>query len=113
MKKTKKYYKVSATIVGNDIETVDDPLMGPKHFYSPIIQFVDSNGESRQMVSGENNPDRPLYSDGAKITLLVDPADSSRFLIHDFVNGYLIPIIWIVIGLSVVVVPYLFPNEFR
>jgi hypothetical protein len=113
MRKTKNYFKTSATIVGNDIETVDDPLMGPKHFFSPIIEFMDSSGERRQLISGENNPDRPLYTAGDKITVLINPADSTKFLIHDYVNGYVIPIIWIVIGLSVVIVPYLFPQSFR
>lgn len=113
MKKVRNYYKVSATIVGNDIKTVDDPLMGPKYFYAPIVEFTDSNGERKQMICGEDNPGRPLYKDGAKITLLVDPSDSSRFLVQDFVNGYIIPFIWIIIGISIVAIPYLFPETFR
>lgn len=113
MKKVKNYYKVPATIIGNDVETVDDPLMGPKYFYSPIVEFTDSDGQIKQMICGENNPDRPLYKAGAQITVMVDPANSSRFLVHDFVNGYLIPFIWIAIGLSVVAIPYLFPDSFK
>ncbi|TDH19839.1 hypothetical protein EXU57_22570 [Segetibacter sp. 3557_3] len=113
VRKVKNYYKVAATIVGNDIKTVEDPLMGPKYFYAPIVEFTDKSGELKQMICGEDNPGRPIYKDGAKLTLLVHPDDASRFLVHDFVNGYLIPVIWIIIGVSIVLIPYIFPETFK
>lgn len=113
MRKVKNYYRVSATIVGNDIKTVEDPLMGPKYFYAPIVEFTDKDGQQKQMICGEDNPGRPIYKDGAKLTLLVNPTDPSRFLVHDFVNGYLIPIIWMIIGIAIILIPYLFPDTFK
>ncbi len=113
VRKARNYYKTQAVIVGNDMKTVDDALMGPKYFYAAIVEFTDNKGERKQMVCGEDNPGRPLYKDGAKLTLLVHPTDPSRFLVRDFINGYLIPFIWIAIGIAIVVIPYAFPETFR
>ena len=113
MRKVRNYYRVSATIVGNDIKTVEDPLMGPKYFYAPIVAFIDKDGQRKEMICGEDNPGRPIYKDGSKLTLLVHPDDPSRFLVHDFVNGYLIPFIWIAIGIAIVLIPYLYPETFK
>lgn len=112
-KQVKNYYKVSATIVGNDMKTVKGGITGDQYYYSPIIEFIDKNGNIQQLISGEDNPDRPLYSEGKKLTILVNPEDSSRFLVHDFVNGYLIPVIWILIGITIVIVPMIFPETFN
>ena len=111
-KKVKNYYKVSATIIGNDVKTVKGGMAGDQHYYSPIIEFTDREGNLQQLISGEDNPDRPLYTQGKTLTILVNPTDSSRFLIYDFVNGYLIPIIWLLIGIAVVAIPMMFPETF-
>lgn len=113
IKKTKRYYKVVATVIGNDVKTVDGALIGPQYFYASVVTFTDNKGIQQQMICGEENQGRPIYKEGELITLLVDPANSGRFLVYDFVNGYLIPFIWIAIGISVVAVPYLFPDSFR
>src|ERR1043165_1476287 len=104
-KKVKAYYKVRATVVGTDVKEVDDTLMGKKYFYAPIIEFVDRYKRPQQMIAGEDNPDRPLYKIGNEITILVHPDDSSRFIMYDFISGYLIPIIWILIGIAIPLIP--------
>jgi hypothetical protein len=112
-KKVKNYYKVSATIVDNNIKTVEDTLMGNQYYYAAIVEFRDKDGNVKQLISGEENPGRPLYSIGAKLTILVHPEDSNRFLMYDFVEGYLIPVIWIVIGVSIAAIPLIFPETFK
>jgi hypothetical protein len=111
--KVKNYYKVSATIVGNDIKTVEDTLMGSQYYYAAIVEFTDKDGNIKQLISGEENPGRPLYSTGTKLTILVHPDNSSRFLMFDFVEGYLIPIIWIAIGIAIIMIPLIFPETFN
>ena len=87
-------------------------MAGDQHYYSPVIEFTDKNGDIQQLISGEDNVDRPLYREGKTITILVNPNDSTRFLVYDFVNGYLIPIIWILIGIAVIIIPMIFPETF-
>lgn len=111
--KVKKYYKIKGTIVGQNIKEVDDALMGKKYYYAPVVAFKDKYNRPQEMICGEDNPDRPLYKEGAIITLLVHPDDSSRFLMYDFVSGILIPIIWIIIGITIPLIPILFPETFK
>jgi hypothetical protein len=111
-KKVKTYYKVKGIIVGHDVKEVDDQLMGKKYFYSPIVDFTDKYNREQRMICGEDNPDRPLYKVGANITLLVHPDDSSRFLMYDFISGILIPIIWIIIGIAIPLIPIIWPETF-
>ncbi len=102
-----------AVVVGTDIKTVEDALMGDKYFYAAIVEYTDKDGNVHQMISGEDNPGRPLYQNGAKFNLLVHPADPTKFLVNDYVGGYIIPIIWIVIGLAIVIIPYVYPDTFK
>ena len=111
-KKVKQFYKVTATVTGNDVKEVDDQLMGKKYFYAPIVDFTDKYNRPQQMICGEDNPDRPLYKAGQSITLLVHPDDSSRFIMYDYVSGYIIPIIWIIIGIAIPLIPILWPETF-
>jgi hypothetical protein len=111
--KVKNYYKVAATIVGNDVKTVEDTLMGNQYYYAAIVEFTDKDGNVKQLISAEENPGRPLYNQGAKLTVLVHPADSNRFLMYDFVDGYFIPLIWIVIGISIALIPIIFSETFK
>ena len=111
-KKVKKYYKVPGVVVGTDIKTVEDAMMGDKLFYAAIFQYNDKAGTQHQMISGEDNPDRPLYQTGAKVSLLVHPDDPTKFLVNDYVGGYVIPIIWIIIGLAIVIIPLMYPETF-
>jgi len=111
--KVKLYYKVPAQVVGTDIKTVGDALMGDKYFYAAIFQYTDKNGQVHQMISGEDNPSRPLYQQGAKLSLLVHPNDPTKFLVNDYVGGYLIPVIWIIIGLAIVIIPAMYPETFK
>jgi hypothetical protein len=111
-KKVKQYYKVKATIIGHDVKEVDDALMGKKYFYAPVIEFVDKYKRSQEMISGEDNPDRPLYKVGDVITILVHPDDSSRFIMYDFISGYLIPIIWLIVGIAIPLIPIIWPEVF-
>ena len=111
--KVKKYYKVQGKIVGTDIKEVDDALMGKKYYYAPVIGFIDKYNRAQEMISSDDNPDRPLYKEGSKITLLVHPDDSSRFVTYDFISGILIPIIWILIGIAIPLIPILFPETFK
>ena len=112
-KKVKKYYKVPAVVVGTDIKTVEDALMGDKYFYAAIVEYVDNTGELHQMISGEDNPSRPLYQKGDKLSLLVHPDDPSKFLVNDYIGGYIIPIIWLLIGLAIVIIPLMYPDTFK
>ncbi|WP_207492178.1 DUF3592 domain-containing protein [Aridibaculum aurantiacum] len=112
-RRVKNYYKVTGTIVGNEVKTVDDALMGKKYFYSPIVSFTDMHGHPQQLICGADNADRPLYKPGASIKLLVHPDDSTRFIMYDFVEGILIPIIWIIIGTAIPIIPMLFPETFK
>lgn len=112
-KKVKKYYKVPAVVVGTDIKSVADEMMGDKYFYAAIVEYTDKNGEAHQMISGEDNPSRPLYKNGDKLSLLVHPDDPSKFLADDFVGGYIIPIIWLLIGMAIVIIPLMYPDTFR
>lgn len=111
--KIKTYYKVTGTIVGIDVKEVDDALMGKKYYYAPIIEFTDKYNRRQHMISGEENPDRPLYKEGGSISLLVHPDDSSRFITYDFVGGILIPVIWIIIGIAIPLIPIVFPETFK
>jgi hypothetical protein len=111
-KKVKAYYKVKAVVTGIDVKEVDDTLMGAKYFYAPIIEFTDKYHRPQQMISGEDNPDRPLYKVGAELTILVHPDDSSRFIMYDFISGYLIPIIWLLIGTAIPLIPMIWPEVF-
>lgn len=112
-KKVQKYYKIPAVVVGTDIKTVEDALMGDKYFYAAIVEYTDKNGGLHQMISGEDNPSRPLYQKGDKLSLLVHPDDPSKFLVNDYVGGYIIPIIWLVIGLAIVIIPLMYPDTFK
>ena len=103
--KVNKYYKVPAVVVGTDIKTVEDALMGDKYFYAAIVEYTDKHGNKHQMISGEDNPSRPLYQEGATMKLLVHPNDPTKFLVNDYVGGYIIPIIWIIVGLAIVIIP--------
>ncbi len=111
--KVRKYYKVPAVVVGNDIKTVHDEMMGDKYFYAAIVEYADKQGNIHQMISGEDNPSRPLYKPGDKMQLLVHPTDPTKFLVSDFVGGYLIPLIWIIIGVAVVAIPLMYPDTFK
>lgn len=112
-KKVKKYYKVPAVVVGIDIKTVADEMMGDKYFYAAIVEYTDKHGEPHQMISGEDNPSRPLYQKGDKLSLLVNPDDPTKFLVDDYVGGYIIPIIWLLIGIAIVAIPLMYPDTFR
>ena len=112
-KKSKNYYKAHAVVTGIDIKTTEDELMGKKYFYAAIMEFTDKHGVRQQLISGEDNPGRPLYKVGAKLTLLVHPDDPSKFLPYDFVSGYLIPVIWIIIGVAIVAIPLIWPEVFK
>ncbi|MCY7421364.1 MAG: DUF3592 domain-containing protein [Chitinophagaceae bacterium] len=112
-KKVKKYYKVPAVVVGTDIKTVEDAMMGDKYFYAAIVEYTDKNGQQHQMISGEDNPSRPLYKKGDKLSLLVHPNDPTKFLVNDYVGGYIIPIIWVLIGLAIVIIPAMYPDTFK
>ena len=112
-KKVQKYYQVPAVVVGTDIKTVEDALMGDKYFYAAIVEYTDKNGEIHQMISGEDNPSRPLYQKGNKLSLLVHPDDPSKFLVNDYIGGYIIPIIWLLIGLAIVIIPAMYPDTFK
>jgi uncharacterized membrane protein len=111
-KKVKKYYKVPAVVVGTDIKTVEDAMMGDKYFYAAIVEYTDKEGRQHQMISGEDNPSRPLYQQGAKLSLLVHPDDPTKFLVNDYVGGYIIPVIWIIIGIVIVAIPLMYPETF-
>ncbi len=111
--KVKKYYKVPAVVVGTDIKTVEDALMGDKYFYAAIVEYTDKNGNVHKMVSGEDNPGRPLYQPGAKLPLLIHPDDPTKFLVNDYVGGYIIPFIWIIIGIAIIAIPLLYPDTFK
>ena len=111
--KAKKYYKVKGKVVALDKKTVDDAMMGPKYYFAPIIAFTDKYGQQQEIISGEDSPDRPLYTPGTNVTLLVNPDDSSRFIMYSFVEGYLIPVIWIIIGIAIIAIPLIFPKTFE
>ena len=111
--KVRKYYPVVGTVIGNDIKTVEDALMGDKYFYAAIVEFTDRNGKTHHYISGEDNPGRPIYKEGSNLNLLVHPEDASKFLVSDIVGGYIIPIIWIIIGIAVPLIPILFPDTFK
>ncbi|MDB5192699.1 MAG: hypothetical protein JWQ96_2262 [Segetibacter sp.] len=111
-KKIKKYYKVKATIVGLDQKKVDDAMMGPKYYFAPILAFTDKYGQQQEIISGEDNPDRPLYKTGTDVTILVNPNDSSRFIMYSVVEGYVIPILWILVAFAIIAIPLIFPKTF-
>jgi hypothetical protein len=111
--KVKKYYPVVGTVVGNDIKTVEDALMGDKYFYAAIVEFTDNMGATHHFISGEDNPGRPIYKEGSSLNLLVHPNDPSKFMVQDIVGGYIIPIIWIIIGIAIPLIPILYPETFR
>lgn len=111
--KSKKYYRATGIITGNEKRKVEDALMGDKFFYAAVVEFTDKEGIVQKMVFGEDNAGRPMYKPGDKVSLLVHPDDSSKFLEHDFINGYLIPVIWIIIGLAVILIPTLYPETFK
>lgn len=111
--KVNRYYKVRGTVVGQHVKTTEDPIMGKKYFYAPVVAFTDKYLRPQEMICGEDNPDRPLYKVDSTITLLVHPEDSSRFIMYDFVSGILIPIIWILIGIAIPLIPILFPETFK
>ena len=111
--KVRRYYKVQAEVTGNSRKEVEDALMGTKYFYAAIVSFIDKYKRQQEMICSEDNPDRPLYKEGTKITLLVHPDDSSRFVMYDFVNGYLIPILWIIIGTAIPLIPIMYPEVFE
>ncbi len=111
--KVKKYYKAPGVVVGTDIKTVEDALMGDKYFYAAIVEYTDKNGQVHQMISGEDNPSRPLYQPGDKMKLLVHPTDPTKFLADDYVGGYIIPFIWITIGVAIIAIPLMYPDTFK
>ena len=100
-------------MIGTDIKTVEDAMMGDKYFYAAIVEYADKNGQEHQMISGEDNPSRPLYKKGDKLSLLVHPDDATKFLVNDYVGGYIIPIIWLLIGLAIVIIPAMYPDTFK
>jgi hypothetical protein len=97
--KKKHYYKVKATVVGNEVATSVDEMSGAtsEYFYA-IFEFTDKKGVKQTFVSGEDSPDRPAYKEGDKVVLLVHPADPSKFLEYDFADVYGIPLVGVAVG---------------
>jgi hypothetical protein len=106
-RKHRTYYKVKATVTGNEKQTVEDPLTGEKYYYYPILRFTDKAGTLHEVISTEDNADRPAYSIGQQLTVLVHPADARRVILINWVDVYALPILWLAVGLFLWLVPFL------
>jgi|GEM_PF-4894701 len=111
--KTKKYYPVKGLVIDNEAKRTiaENATMHSTTYYSPVIQFIDKAGNKQTFVASQDNQERPLYAVGATVKLLVNEEDPSRFIFHDIVDGYIIPIVWIVIGIAVALVGMFYVNQ--
>ena len=102
--KTKTYYRVVGLVIDNKVEEIAAEMPGVYNtYYYPVIEFTDKQGIEQTYTSSLDNPDRPLYKTGDTVKLLVNHEDASRFIFHDVIDGYVIPILWVVIGIAVAV----------
>ncbi len=78
---------------------------GYRHYY-PIVEFIDKDGNKLQLQSDNYNPDRPMYEEGAKVSLLVNPNDNNRFLFDEKADRLIVPLVWIGIGIVGILFSY-------
>lgn len=101
--KTKKYYRVKGIVISNELNRTiaENATIQSQVYYSPVIKFTDNTGTEQIFTAAEDNPERPLYKPGKEVVLLVNKNDPSRFIFYDVVDGYIIPIIWILFGIAI------------
>jgi len=95
--KDKKYYKAKGIVTDNYLDRYMDSVAGYDHYY-PIIEYTDKDGTTWKATASEYNPDRPMYTIGQKVNLLISPDDPTAFLFDEKADKLLIPLVWIGIG---------------
>jgi len=98
--KEKKYYKVTGTIIDYQVSEDEGGNLRTRPYllYSPIVEYVDKNGITQNIVSEDSNPYVPMYRVGTAVTFFVNPDDSTRILFDNASDKFLIPIVFISIG---------------
>ncbi|MBC7721139.1 MAG: DUF3592 domain-containing protein [Pedobacter sp.] len=108
-KKVNSYYKTEAEVVGNE----EDESSGVEAniFFSAILQFKDKSGNELTLTSSEQSAERPSYNIGDKIWILVNPEDATRFVVFDAIEHYVLPLVWLSLGIGVIVLGFIFKHH--
>ncbi len=105
-KKVNSYYKVQAEVIDNE----EDEASGVEAnvFFAAVLKFKDKDNNEQIFTSSEQSAERPSYAVGEKVWLLVHPDDSSRFVYFDAIEHYVLPLVWLAIGVGAIFLGYKF-----
>lgn len=68
-----------------------------KHTYYPVLRYQTQEGTSHEVVSPVgSNP--PRYREGEQVTILYNPANPQQVRINNFLNLWLMPLLFGVLG---------------
>lgn len=109
--KKKSYYTTDGIIIENRVDRYETISGGGYTHYYPVVQFTDKDGIVKELISSQYYEDRPGFDVGKKVKLLVNPQDSDRFTFDSKGEGYLISVLWIVIGIAAVVFSFVMPDK--
>ena len=113
-RRTKHFRKVMARIV-NTVVTTENPSSHPSwgfiYYFTPIIEFTTETGQKYTLEYTESNIDRPLYNIGEELEICYDPVEPRRFMIYNPKAEYLIAAIWILFGVGVFYLMFIFDSK--
>ncbi len=110
-KKVKSYFKTTGVVVDNKKDEYSDMMGGGYTHYYPIIKFTTPNGVTQEIVSSIYFEDRPGYNPNTTVNLLVNPTDSTRFVIENKFEGYGVALVWMALGIAGMVAAYFMPEQ--
>ena len=102
-RRTNRFIKVTGTVIGTDITTGSGGLdvnSGRARYYAPVVEYTTKDNITYKGIYSEDNPDRPLYNAGEKVTICYDPVIPGKFIIYDPKAEYLVAAAWILVGLG-------------
>ena len=91
-------------------------------FFNYLGKYLASSDEkklAKNEVLAKLKVSKPLDEKGLaylmsqQLGLLEKFLATEQFLADDFVGGYIIPIIWLIIGMAIVIIPLMYPDTFR
>ena len=99
--KEKKYYKTTGKVI--DYRLSEDEMepgsRRPYILHCPVVEYVDKDGITQNIVSDDCNPYVPMYPVGTDVNLLVNPDDSTSILFDNTTDRILVPIVCVSIGI--------------
>ncbi len=99
--KEKKYYKTTVKVMDYRLseDEMEPSSRRPYILSCPVVEHVDKDGITKNIVSDDCNTFVPMYPVGTDVNLLVNPDGSTSILFDNTTDKILVPIVCVSIGI--------------